>query len=214
MTDYNKEKLFDIMNTTQNNYANMLKRLDRKSRFSNFVVIYYSIALIIYSLTAKFFPERYDEDLSAYFSIIISVVILAYSIINSNAKYNERIKAAENVLNSVKTMKRELTEDNIDEKRAKYHEITNAAEYRSDVDFFKTLKQKCRENDIRWWRYKDDIKAKTIKANANIEELNKLNNYMSEVSPFFQQIKIVFDYALSGIVTIMPVLIFLLCFFI
>ena len=60
--DYNdKNKMNDIMNTTQSNYSNMLKRLQQKKSFSNFVITYYSIALIVYSLTAVFFPEVFDE---------------------------------------------------------------------------------------------------------------------------------------------------------
>lgn len=41
--DYNsKDKIYDIMNTTQSNYSNMLKRLQGKKVFSNFVITYYS----------------------------------------------------------------------------------------------------------------------------------------------------------------------------
>ena len=46
------DRMYDRMETTQCNYDNMLKRLLRKKQFSNFVITYYSIALIIYSLTA------------------------------------------------------------------------------------------------------------------------------------------------------------------
>ena len=48
---YTKDKWKKIMDTTQNNYANMIKRLTRKSKVSNFTLIYYSIFLIISSLT-------------------------------------------------------------------------------------------------------------------------------------------------------------------
>lgn len=207
MEEYTKEKLYDIMNTTQMNYANMMKRLDWKARFSNFVVIYYSIALIIYSLTSKYYPGSYNVKLSEYFSIILSVIILAYSIINSNAKYNERSRNAEFVLNSVKSLKRELTDANREVIKSKYDEVVNKAEYRSDVDFFRTLKQKCKENDIRWWCYKFDI-SKSAKTKAQI----KLNNYLSEIFPLLQQIKILGDSFLSAIIFIMPLIIFLLCF--
>lgn len=91
----------------------MLKRLDKNSKFSSFVLIYYSIVLIIYSLTSLYFPKYYDEILSGYFSIIISVVILAFSIINGNLKYSERIKATESTLNAIKVLKRELTDENL-----------------------------------------------------------------------------------------------------
>ena len=50
MEQYTKDKMYEIMDMTQCNQANMLKRLDRISKFSNFVLIYYSIVLIIYAL--------------------------------------------------------------------------------------------------------------------------------------------------------------------
>ena len=49
--NYNdKNKMYDIMNTTQSNYSNMLKRLQIRKSFSNFVITYYSITLIVYML--------------------------------------------------------------------------------------------------------------------------------------------------------------------
>ena len=96
--DYNtREKMYDIMNTTQSNYSNMLKRLQRRKMFSNFVITYYSIALIVYSLTAKFFPKIFNENISNYFNIILSIVVLTYSLIIANAKYSERIHSAERI---------------------------------------------------------------------------------------------------------------------
>ena len=76
---YDKEKWKKIMDTTQSNYANMIKRLTRKSKFSNFILIYYSIFLIITTLTCKYFSDYYNVILSEYFSIILSIVVLAYS---------------------------------------------------------------------------------------------------------------------------------------
>lgn len=131
-----KNKVYDIMNTTQSNYSNMLKRMQAKKSFSNFVITYYSIALIVYTLTAEFFPEVFDVDLSSYFNIILSIVVLTYSLIITNAKYSERIQAAERVLNEVKAKKRELQDDNVAEKRKEYESIMSKAEYRSEIDFF------------------------------------------------------------------------------
>lgn len=73
MEQYTKDKMYEIMDMTQCNQANMLKRLDRISKFSNFVLIYYSIVLIIYALTVIYFPKYYNSELSEYFSIIISI---------------------------------------------------------------------------------------------------------------------------------------------
>lgn len=93
------DRMYDRMEITQCNYDNMLKRLLRKKQFSNFVITYYSIALIIYSLTAEFFPEQFNEKLSSYFNIILSIVVLTYSLIITNANYSERIDSARSVLN-------------------------------------------------------------------------------------------------------------------
>ena len=90
--NYNdKNKMYDIMNTTQSNYSNMLKRLQIRKSFSNFVITYYSITLIVYTLTAEFFPDKFNTELSNYFNIILSIVVLTYSLIITNAKYSERI---------------------------------------------------------------------------------------------------------------------------
>ena len=94
MKEYNKDKIFDIMETTQCNYSNMMKRLSRKKKFSEFVVVFYSISLIVYPLTGEFFPCWFDAKLSNYFGIILSIVTLAYSLVNGSAKYAERIEGA------------------------------------------------------------------------------------------------------------------------
>lgn len=214
MQEYTKDRLYDIMDTTQCNQANMLKRLDRKSKFSNFVLIYYSISLIVYALTAIYYPNYYDETLSEYFSIIISVVILVFSIINGNSKYSERIRATESTLNAIKSLKRELTDDNLEEKNKEYNKIIDAMEYRAEVDFFNTLKQKCKEHDVRWYLYKKDINKKLKAENEKVELLKKMKNYLSENNPFAQQIKLAFENVLFGVIVVMPIIIFIFCFYV
>lgn len=189
----------------------MLKRLNNKKNFSSFIITYYSIALIVYSLTAEFFPEYFNTKLSSYFNIILSVVVLVYSLISGSAKYSERVHSAEKVLNEVKAKKRELTQDNVEEKRREYEKIMEKAEYRSDLDFFRTLKQKCRENDIRWYFYKRDIK-KIGKEEQLYDEAQKLNNYLSENFPLTQQAKIFCSYAWEGIIILTPIALFAICF--
>lgn len=215
MKEYNTDKMFDIMETTQCNYSNMMKRLVRKKKFSEFVLVFYSISLIVYPLTSEFFEELFNAKLSNYFGIILSVVTLAYSLINSSAKYAERIDGAERVLNSVKTLKRDLTEENIGKIKDDYNKIMEKAEYRDDVDFFRTLKQKCREVGIRWYRYKSDINnADSYKNTDKGETYKKINNYLSEIAPFIQQAKIVFEYFWYCFVIIIPIILFLMCFYV
>ena len=206
--NYNdKNKMYDIMNTTQSNYSNMLKRLQIRKSFSNFVITYYSITLIVYTLTAEFFPDKFNTELSNYFNIILSIVVLTYSLIITNAKYSERIQAAERVLNEVKAKKRELTEGNVAEKRKEYENIMSKAEYRSAIDFFRTLKQKCKKNDVCWLRYK-----KGLEKMEDRDEADKLKEYLSENFPLTQQLKIFLQYVGEGIIVIIPIFIFILCF--
>lgn len=206
--NYNdKNKMYDIMNTTQSNYSNMLKRLQIRKSFSNFVITYYSITLIVYTLTAEFFPYKFNTELSNYFNIILSIVVLTYSLIITNAKYSERIQATERVLNEVKAKKRELTEGNVAEKRKEYENIMSKAEYRSEIDFFRTLKQKCKKNDVCWLRYK-----KGLEKMEDRDEADKLKEYLSENFPLTQQLKIFLQYVGEGIIVIIPIFIFILCF--
>lgn len=217
MKEYNKDKIFDIMETTQCNYSNMMKRLLRKKKFSEFVLVFYSISLIVYPLTSEFFSCSFDAKLSNYFGIILSIVTLAYSLINGSAKYAERIDGAEKVLNSVKTLKRNLTDDNLEKIKADYEKLMEKAEYRDDVDFFRTVKQKCNELGIKWCKYKSDIKDKESKCNQKTEnngEYKKLNNYLSEISPFIQQCKIIFEFVWYALVFAIPIALFFVCFFI
>ena len=217
MKEYNKDKIFNIMETTQCNYSNMMKRLSRKKKFSEFVLVFYSISLIVYPLSSEFFPCSFDAKLSNYFGIILSVVTLAYSLINGSAKYAERIDGAAKVLNSEKTLKRNLTDDKLENIKADYEKLMEKAEYRDDVDFFRTVKQKCNELEIKWYRYKSDIKDKESKCNQeteNNEEYKRLNNYLSEISPLVQQCKIIFEFIWYALVFVIPIVLFFVCFFI
>lgn len=204
------DRMYDRMETTQCNYDNMLKRLLRKKQFSNFVITYYSIALIIYSLTAEFFPEQFNEKLSSYVNIILSIVVLTYSLIITNANYSERIDSARSVLNQIKMKKRELTEKNIEEIRSGYDQIMLKAEYRSDIDFFRTLKQRCKKNDVNWFLYKKQLEELRC---CNAEEADKLNEYLSDNFPLTQQIIIVFQGIWSGVIIFIPIILFSICFY-
>lgn len=86
----------------------------------------------------------------------------------------------------------------------------SGAEYRAEVDFFKTIKQMCKENDVRWYWYKNDIKI--LRENGNKEVAEKLNNYLSENFPMSQQMKIIVFYLRDTMIVIIPLLLFVLCF--
>lgn len=81
------------------------------------------------------------------------------------------------------------------------------AEYRDDVDFFRTVKQKCSELGIRWYKYKKECKEM-----KDSMEYKKINNYLSEIFPFVQQCKIFFEFIWYSLVLVVPVVLFLICF--
>ena len=85
------------------------------------------------------------------------------------------------------------------------------AEYRTDIDFFRTLKQKCKKNSICWLFYKPGIK-KLRKTDE--EEAEKLNGYLSENFPLTQQLAIILQYLWGAIIIIIPVALFATCFFV
>lgn len=208
---YRKSEMYDIMDITQSNYSNMLVRLSHKKKISNVIITYYSIALIVYSLTGEFFPNQFNIKLSSYFNIILSIVVLTYSLIIANANYSDRICSAEKVMNDVKAKKRELTEDNVNEKRKEYDEIVAKAEYRTDIDFFRTLKQRCRKNNISWLHYKRDIENIRIQTQDKNNEIEKLNGYLSENFPILQQLTLLRQYMWDAIMLATPVVLFVIC---
>lgn len=105
---YNRDKYYRIMDITQSNYANQWKRLSKDSKRADFILIYYSLSIIIFSLSVKFYPTFFDETWSSYSGLILSVIVLIYSIINSKAGYPERITKIQVALNEVKRLKREV----------------------------------------------------------------------------------------------------------
>lgn len=105
---YNRDKYYRIMDLTQSNYANQWKRLSKDSKRADFILIYYSLFIIIFSLSVKFYPTFFNETWSSYSGLILSVIVLIYSIINSKAGYPERIAKIQVALNEVKRLKREV----------------------------------------------------------------------------------------------------------
>lgn len=165
------------MNITQMNYSNMLKRLERKSKESDFVLIYYSIFLIIISLACKYFPNRFDTNLAEYFNIILSVIILAYSLVNNNADYKIRIVNIEKSLNEIKDIKRRLNDDKLEEYRELYNKIVDKTEKRKDIDFLSTIRQLDK-------KYKKIGNCKDFNEQDRLEierGKKKINDYSSEI---------------------------------
>ncbi len=214
---YDAKKWKKIIDTTQSNYANMIKRLSRKQKVSNFVLIYYSIFLIINTLTGKYFPEYFNLRLSEYFGVILSVVLLAYSLINNSSNYAVRISSIEESLNRLKTIKRQLNEEDLDKYVDMYNKVTDSTERREDVDFFITVKHLCKEYKINWVTKKrlntQDIPDRNISQEEYQNQEKVVNNYISEINIFVEEGKILFGIFWEVILFIIPIIIFCLCVF-
>lgn len=205
---YDARKWKKIMDTTQSNYANMIKRLDRRNKVSNYVLIYYSIFLIAITLTGKYFPKYFSTILGEYFGILLSIIMLAYSLVNNSANYSVRISKIEEALNKLKTIKREVNDENIDTYKEKYYAITDTTERREDVDFFVTVKHLCKEYNINVI-----TKKSKDKDHIGLDEQEKVvNDYVSEINIYLEESKIIFEYLWYGLLFFTPMLIFALCF--
>lgn len=164
--EYDFQKLKAICEITLENYVYMKKRIEFKDSFSKFVLTYYSIFLIILGITGNYF-ESFDKKLGEYTGILFSIVLLAYSLINSSAKYEIRILQIEKAINELKTLKRD-NEISENEFKKKYDIIVNNTEMRSDRDFYRTVKSMYRKKGENLSTFYFDLKVK----NTN-EELKK-----------------------------------------
>ena len=204
-TDYENLKVWRrICKTTLSNYINMEKRLSDSKKMSDFVLVYYSIFLIIHSLTALCF-EWYNGKLCEYFGIVLSVIMLAYSLINSNANYAQRIERITKAINDLKTLKRNLKEEQLDLFISEYNEIVDNVEFRNDLDFFHTVKSLCKEKEINCFK-----KVSAFEAGQD-KEKEKIRNYLSEISPILLQIKIIANWMLKIFLCILPIVIMVVC---
>lgn len=211
---YDKNKWKKIIDTTQSNYANMIKRLSRKNKVSNLVLIYYSIFLIITTLTSKYFPLYFNSKLGEYFGVILSVIVLAYSLVNNSANYAVRIANIEESLNKLKTVKRSLEDRELEECVREYNEITDNTERRDDVDFFITVKHLCNEYDIDWLTKKRKKRMNKQSKRKNDEYKKQeevVNNYISEINVWAEEGKIISEFIWNTILFAVPLVIFFVC---
>lgn len=213
---YDAKKCRKIVETTLSNYANMIKRLERKKNVSEFVLTYYSVFLIITTLTGKYFPNYYDVIVSDYFNIILSIIVLIYSLIIKNANYSTRISSIMDSLNQLKTIKREVTDDSLEEFNSRYNEIVDKTERRNDVDFFITVKNLCKSYDINWLTKKHNKNKKEIKIKEEEREEYErqeqvVRGYISEINVIVEQGKIILEIVWYIILFAIPIVLFVLC---
>lgn len=213
---YNRNKYYRIMDRAQSNYAYQLKRLTRDKKRADFILIYYSLALIVYSLSAKFYPLFFDETWISYSSIILSTIVLIYSVVISHAEYSDRIASIQHGLNEVKRLKRELgslpedlpentssiSEDgNTDSHlsifnrlKNEYDQLVSSTEVRDDLDFYYTILQlskrhKIPKRSVYFYNYSSDF-GQAEKC-ENKEELDELIGYIAENNPLAQLFHVV-----------------------
>lgn len=194
-----------ISNLTLSNYSNMNKRLEHKKKIAETILVYYSVAIIILSITAKYFPDFVNRNIAEYFGIVCSVVLLAYSLVNNTAKYDRRIAECQRVINGVKTLKREINAD-IEVFKEKYYKLIDNVEIRDDIDFFRTLKQQCKEANVYFWCVKS-------KGTSESDELAELKNHLSEVNIPIILCRIALMYITDAFLLLLPIAVFILCVF-
>ncbi len=193
-------KWITITELTISNYANMLKRLNSKASFSSFVLIYYSIFLIVTTLTQKYFPTFFNCTVGEYFGLIFSIIILVYSLINKNARYSERIQSLEFSLNRIKSIRRSFNSTDLLKQIKEYDEIVDNTEIRNDIDFFNTLKTKCRQNNVLWF-----MPLHMMKIESTNKELIKLKEYLSQINRFSLQLEITISKLMEMIIVLIPI---------
>jgi len=183
------------MDRAQSNYANQLKRITRSEKRSNFILIYYSLMLIICSLSIKFYPALFSETWISFSSIILSIIVLIYSIINSKADYTNRISKIQVALNEVKRLKRELgaLEENetaqFDKLKNQYDSLVSSTEVRDDLDFFHTVRQLCKLYGIN--HITGNMKKGYSENDENKDVIREIRGYISEINPILQWSKLI-----------------------
>ena len=192
--------------------------MSKDHKRSNFIIIYYSIALIIYSLSTHFFDTVFNEDFTSYASIILSIIVLIYSIINSNARYSERITDVLYGLKEIKALKRRLAAgEDLAIVDAEYGEIIEQVEYRDDLDFYRTICYMCNRYGINV-NNGADIENPKYTVNESEEKLKIIKSeiwgYISEINPSVQKFQIWVHFLWHILLYSFPVLIFLLCIFV
>lgn len=198
-------KQCNIMDITLLNYSNMLKRLKHNDIFSDFVLIYYSIVLIFLASLSMYYPDYINEKLCSFISLNMSVIVLAFSIINGSSNFKIRIKNVESSLNKIKNLKRKISsnlehsiysdedkENMLKEIINEYNSIVDSTEVRKDIDFCKSIKSMQNSND-----------AEKIKnAKKQLTEVNMKAEILKERTKYF----------FEGVIIVAPIILTLVIF--
>ena len=209
----------------QLNYANQYKRLSKNDKRASYIIVYYSIVLIVYSLSVHFYPKRFDNTWINYCNIIISVIVLVYSIINSKADYANRASKISEALNKVKGLKREVghikerlnepeinkesIESEFEKIKNDYNALSSSVEVRDDLDFYYTILSLCKKYNTSAFRFKKRKSDKNDLDSSQLEAFEELEGYIAENNPLRQRLHVTFLMVWHGVLYIAPILVFL-----
>lgn len=212
---YDATKWYRIIDNAQSNYAYQLKRLSRNDKRANFILIYYSVSLVVYSLTVKYFPLFLSTDMASYFGIILSIIVLIYSLVNSNSRYPERIAKVQQGLNKMKSLKRKIGKKNeLEGVIEEYEKVVNSIEIRDDIDFYYTVKHLCKEYGVCMLTGRD-VKKLPNPLSGNRGDVNvikgEIRGYISELNPIGKIAHILLLDLWYILLYLAPILIFLTC---
>lgn len=152
-----------------------------------------------------YYPDYINEKLCSFISLNMSVIVLAFSIINGSSNFKIRIKNVESSLNKIKNLKREISSnlehsiysDEDKENRLKeiineYNSIVDSTEVRKDIDFCKSIKSMQNSND-----------AEKIKnAKKQLTEVNMKAEILKERTKYF----------FEGVIIVAPIILTLIIF--
>ena len=193
--NYYEDKQYRAIDLTQSNFSFQIKRIAGDQSRAEFILVYYSIALIVMPLTSWYYGEYFDERWSSYSGIILSTVLLVYSIISNKADYSNRIAKLQTALGENKALKGELGNgfascgiDGFTKSYAykniqnRYRKMIRSVEPRQDVDFFLTVKQYSKMNGLSCFTGKQ-IEKNPINPIYGEAGIKDLLGYISEIYP-------------------------------
>ena len=143
---------------TSTNYTNMYDRLHRRNGITKFLIVYYSVIAILYTILPKYFIYKESiKNVFDFLSIIISIILLAASLSVSMANYSSREEKVIKAIDTLKNLRKKIqAKDNLIESEylkfvKKYHKRVDSIELRSNYDYYLTRKKLKKE--ITHWEY-------------------------------------------------------------
>ena len=198
-------KWLSIINTTISNYSNMKTRLQQQNDFSNFILVYYSLFLILISITSLHFKTLFNLNIISYFNLVLSIFLLVYSLLNQQANCVIRIEKINNLITRLNAIKRN-SNGTIDEIKTQYQEELRYIEPRHDIDFFNTIQQKIQQNHNTWIKF---VFPFNLCKNKNIDcsEIKETIDHLQKVNWFSLIITSMIYQLWGGLLVVLPIII-------